>query len=72
MPFGEEDHGEWTCPKCGNVYRLGCQRYPARDSVELHCECGQTIFDGQSTHDYFKSFVRKGNSRDAAKNPPLG
>lgn len=66
------DHGEWTCPKCGNVYRITSNRYPASDATSIRCECGEEIFVGNSTFDYAKEFVRKGDFRDAAGNPGLG
>ena len=66
-----EEHGTWTCPKCGNVYHLTCQRYPAKDQINLACQCGATIYRGNSTHDYDKEFLRKGDPKDAKNNPPL-
>jgi hypothetical protein len=70
--WSKEQHGEWTCSKCGRVYLIECNRYPARDDVRLACECGELIFSGRTTHDYFKTFRRQGDPADAAKNPVLG
>ena len=70
--WGKEDHGEWTCGKCSNVYRITCTRFPSKDRIELDCDCGATIFRGNSTHDYDKAFLRKGDPKDARNNPPLG
>lgn len=67
-----EEHGEWTCPKCGNVYAISCMRFPSRDRISIFCDCGEVIFSGNTTHDYSKSFLREGNPTNARVNPSLG
>lgn len=66
-----EQHGEWTCPKCGNVYAISCFRYPSKDQIHIECECGQVIYHGNSTRDYSREFLRKGDPKNAVRNPPL-
>lgn len=63
-----EDHGQWTCPKCGNVYAITCMRYPSKDRVEISCECGELIFRGNTTRDYDNAFIRKGDPGDSRNN----
>lgn len=66
-----ERHGEWTCPKCGNVYAVESTRYPSKDDNDVRCECGEEIYAGRSTSSFRAGFVRKGDPKDASKNPSL-
>jgi hypothetical protein len=43
-------------------------RYPVRDRGSIECECGEQIISWNGTTDYGKSFIRKGDPKDAAKN----
>jgi hypothetical protein len=73
MSWGhQEDHGEHTCPECGNVYAITCTRFRAKDDTEVTCGCGYVFFRDKSTHDCSQKFVRKGNKRHARDNAPLG
>ena len=64
-----EQIGEWTCPKCGSVYAISATRYPARDSGQISCDCGEKIHSWSGTTDFDKLFVHKGDPKDAVKNP---